>query len=140
MLALPNVEHIRKKAQDVVEAMTDTLDLIVCDMNIHPDQTTQICKDAIPMLKKGGTLLMTMKFNGTANTVLFFFNFETPTSSFPSTFFLFFFFLLELLWCILLLLLLLLISITDASDYFMSNVFTFGVTSSWSKALAGTSR
>ena len=70
MLALPNVEHIRKKAQDVVEAMTDTLDLIVCDMNIHPDQTTQICKDAIPMLKKGGTLLMTMKFNGTANAVL----------------------------------------------------------------------
>jgi len=65
VLALPNVEHIRKKAQDVVEAMTDTLDLIVCDMNIHPDQTTQICKDAIPMLKKGGTLLMTMKFNGT---------------------------------------------------------------------------
>ena len=65
VLALPNVEHIRKKAEDVVDALTDTLDVLVCDMNVHPNQTMAICNQALPMLRKGGTLFMTMKFHGT---------------------------------------------------------------------------
>jgi hypothetical protein len=41
------------------------VDLMVCDMNYHPEQAVKVCASMLSRLKRGGVLLMTMKFFGT---------------------------------------------------------------------------
>ena len=40
------------------------LDLLVCDINKHPEAAARICRDLFSQLRPGGRLVMTMKFFG----------------------------------------------------------------------------
>ena len=40
-------------------------DLLVCDINTHPDQCASLCRSLLPLLKPGGKLILTLKFTGT---------------------------------------------------------------------------
>ncbi|GMH36209.1 hypothetical protein BSKO_04077 [Bryopsis sp. KO-2023] len=68
--ALSNVVHIKTKAEDAVEkiqqlAMDDSgADLVVCDMNQHPFQAVDTIKCILPVLKRGGWVVWTLKFFG----------------------------------------------------------------------------
>ena len=68
-LSLPNVHHLRCKSElagDTIETLLEgeKADLLVADMNQHPDTTVQAMKPLLPFLKAGGTIIMTMKFYG----------------------------------------------------------------------------
>lgn len=68
-LSLPNVHHLRCKSElagDTIETLLEgeKADLLVADMNQHPDTTVQAMKPLLPFVKAGGTIIMTMKFYG----------------------------------------------------------------------------
>lgn len=68
-LSLSNVHHLRCKSE-VAGTHINTLldgekaDLLVADMNQHPDTTLQAMKPLLPFVKAGGLIIMTMKFYG----------------------------------------------------------------------------
>jgi 23S rRNA (cytidine2498-2'-O)-methyltransferase len=55
----PNIEHIRKKAQDI--KLEKPLDLIVNDMNMEPKETAKIMNKVAPLLRAGGLAIVTIK-------------------------------------------------------------------------------
>lgn len=64
-----NVSHICKKVEDAHRELQDwtrmrCFDLLVCDINKHPIETTRIIALLLPYLKSGGTIIMTLKFHG----------------------------------------------------------------------------
>jgi hypothetical protein len=68
-LSLPNVHHLQCKSElagDAIETLLEgeKADLLVADMNQHPDTTVQAMKPLLPFVKPGGTIIMTMKFYG----------------------------------------------------------------------------
>ena len=68
-LLLPNVHHVRCKSEDAGEQIQAVLqgrkaDVLVADMNQHPDTTVEAMKPLLPWLKTGGLIVMTMKFYG----------------------------------------------------------------------------
>lgn len=88
--AMPNVRHIQKMSQDSVEDVAHALkqnsnqgepnsttttittetnavaDLLVCDMNRHPDQALEILSPLFEALCPGGLCVWTLKFRGKA--------------------------------------------------------------------------
>ena len=68
-LLLPNVHHIRMKSELAgkhVRALlgNNKADMLVADMNQHPDTTVEAIKPLLPFVKPGGVIIMTMKFYG----------------------------------------------------------------------------
>lgn len=68
-LLLPNVHHIKCKSEvaaDNIRALlgSNKIDLIVADMNQHPDTTIQAIIPLLEFVKAGGLIIMTMKFYG----------------------------------------------------------------------------
>lgn len=68
-LILPNVNHIKMKSElagNHVRALLDNgkADMLVADMNQHPDTTVEAVKPLLPFLRPGGIIIMTMKFYG----------------------------------------------------------------------------
>ena len=68
-LLLPNVHHLMCKSEAAgaqVKALVGggKADLLVADMNQHPDTTVQAIKPLLPFVKAGGVIVMTMKFYG----------------------------------------------------------------------------
>lgn len=68
-LSLPNVHHLKCKSELAGNAINKLLggskaDLLVADMNQHPDTTVQAMKPLLPFVKAGGIIIMTMKFYG----------------------------------------------------------------------------
>ena len=68
-LVLPNVQHIKMKSELAGKCVGALLgngqaDLLVADMNQHPDTTVEAVKPLIPFLRPGGIIIMTMKFYG----------------------------------------------------------------------------
>eukprot|EP00890_Picochlorum_soloecismus_P004849 jgi/Picsp_1/5365/NSC_02726-R1_ribosomal rna methyltransferase len=67
---LGTIRHIRKKSQDTKEDMENILidgqqvDLICCDANRHPAQLKEMLEPAVPYLRVGGTIIVTLKFRG----------------------------------------------------------------------------
>lgn len=66
---LPNVHHIKCKSELAGEAISSLLkgsqaELIVADMNQHPDVTILAMQPLLQFLKPGGAIVMTMKFYG----------------------------------------------------------------------------
>jgi 23S rRNA U2552 (ribose-2'-O)-methylase RlmE/FtsJ len=68
--ALPNVVHLKRKC-DAEGALAvgaalhgQPIDLLVCDMNVHPRVVLDALKPLLGMLRPGGLLLVTLKFNG----------------------------------------------------------------------------
>lgn len=64
-----NVSHICKKVEDAHKELQDWtrerfFDLLVCDVNKHPIETTRIIALLLPYLKSGGTIILTLKFHG----------------------------------------------------------------------------
>jgi 23S rRNA U2552 (ribose-2'-O)-methylase RlmE/FtsJ len=71
VLALPNVVHIKKTSQEATEDILamlgkqeTSIDLLVSDMNRHPEQMHQILKPLLGVLCSGGMIILTMKFRG----------------------------------------------------------------------------
>jgi len=73
VLALPNVFHIQKKAEESAEEMKAILgeedcalgvDLMVCDMNRPPHRMLEIVKDCMHLVKEGATVILTLKYKG----------------------------------------------------------------------------
>lgn len=66
----PNVIHLRRKSEDCIEEVkrlsepTQGVDLLVCDMNMHPQRMAEIVKTMLPLLKSGALLVLTFKFFG----------------------------------------------------------------------------
>ena len=61
-----NVTHLRSKAAD---AMSDIAtfglgDLLVCDMNHHVCDAIPVIQTAIPYVRQGGLIILTLKFFG----------------------------------------------------------------------------
>ena len=68
-LLLPNVQHLKCKSELAGKHVRsllcdDKADLLVADMNQHPDTTVEAIKPLLPHVKAGGTIIMTMKFYG----------------------------------------------------------------------------
>ena len=68
-LLLPNVHHLMCKSEVAGEQVQALLgggkaDLLVADMNQHPDTTVEAIKPLLSFVKAGGTIVMTMKFYG----------------------------------------------------------------------------
>lgn len=66
---LPNVCHIKRKAEDALGAVHNELeeaqaDLLVCDMNQHPFRACEAVKALAAAVQPGGLVIMTMKFFG----------------------------------------------------------------------------
>ncbi|KAL0032338.1 hypothetical protein WJX79_005830 [Trebouxia sp. C0005] len=59
-------KHVAMVAGDAIETLLEgeKADLLVADMNQHPDTTVQAMKPLLPFVKAGGTIIMTMKFYG----------------------------------------------------------------------------
>jgi hypothetical protein len=55
----------RFAAEANVRDTRSEVDLMVCDMNYHPEQAVKVFASMLSRLKRGGVLLMTMKFFGT---------------------------------------------------------------------------
>jgi hypothetical protein len=70
VLALPNVIHIKQQTQAATEGIIaaigqeKTIDLIVCDINKHPETMLIIIKPLLGMLRSGGMVILTMKYRG----------------------------------------------------------------------------
>ncbi|GAX75923.1 hypothetical protein CEUSTIGMA_g3366.t1 [Chlamydomonas eustigma] len=69
---LPNIHHIRKKASDACRDLEALLrreekqvDVLTCDMNMHPVRASQVLKSFLQYLKPGGQVVLTLKFTGT---------------------------------------------------------------------------
>lgn len=65
----PNVSHICKKVEDAHKELQEWtrmrfFDLLVCDINKHPIETTRIISPLLPYVKSGGTIILTLKFHG----------------------------------------------------------------------------
>lgn len=65
----PHVTHLRMKAEDAVDQIATLLqgrgvDLLVSDMNQHPQRAAKAIAALLPLLKPGGYLVMTLKFYG----------------------------------------------------------------------------
>lgn len=59
-----NVEHIPAKVQDCTPDLLNrgiVADLVVCDMNVTPAQTTDALLDLLPVIKPGATIVLTFK-------------------------------------------------------------------------------
>lgn len=68
-LLLPNVHHIKLKSELAGKHVGALLgdgkaDMIVADMNQHPDTTVEAIKPLLPFVRPGGIVIMTMKFYG----------------------------------------------------------------------------
>ena len=68
-LLLPNVHHVKSKSELAGNAISSLLagskaDLVVADMNQHPDVTVLAMQPLLQFLKPGGAIIMTMKFFG----------------------------------------------------------------------------
>ena len=68
-LSLPHVLHLKCKSEMAgahikMRLDGEKADLLVADMNQHPDTTVQAMKPLLPFLKAGGLIIMTMKFYG----------------------------------------------------------------------------
>lgn len=68
-LALPNLKHVRAKAEEAVPAIQRELaawggraDLLVSDMNKHPAAMVKMVAPLLPLLRPGGRLVLTLKF------------------------------------------------------------------------------
>lgn len=64
-----NVSHICKKVEDAHKELQEwtrmrLFDLLVCDINKHPIETTRIISPLLPYVKSGGTIILTLKFHG----------------------------------------------------------------------------
>lgn len=68
-LLLPNVHHIKLKSELAGKHVAALLgcgkaDMLVADMNQHPDTTVEAIKPLLPFVRPGGNIIMTMKFYG----------------------------------------------------------------------------
>lgn len=68
-LALPAVQHVRKRSGDAVPDIRAGLrgrgvDIIVCDMNQLPQECAPCIAPLLPLLAPGGHVVMTCKFTG----------------------------------------------------------------------------
>ena len=66
---LPNVHHVKCKSELAGEAISSLLkgrkaEVIVADMNQHPDVTVLAMQPLLQFLIPGGIIIMTMKFYG----------------------------------------------------------------------------
>lgn len=60
--ALPNVLHVRRRAEDYAAADTGEFDLLTCDMNVEsPFAAAMLCRYAT-RLREGGQAILTIKF------------------------------------------------------------------------------
>lgn len=62
VLALPNVHHMKMRAEDAIAGVQQLLgsaqlDLLVCDMNIHPFKMMGIALPLLPLLKPGARVV-----------------------------------------------------------------------------------
>ncbi|KAL4532313.1 hypothetical protein Ndes2526B_g08218 [Nannochloris sp. 'desiccata'] len=70
VLALTNVVHIRQQSQAATEEIIaavgqdKTIDLLVCDINRHPEEMISILKPLLGMLRSGGMIILTLKYRG----------------------------------------------------------------------------
>ena len=67
VIALPDVIHVKKMGEAAVEDLKVAkcmADLIVCDINQPPYRVASVLLQMMEFLKPGGSILMTMKFNG----------------------------------------------------------------------------
>ena len=63
VLALPNVTHMRVRAETLLTAPDiGKFDIITDDMNMDPDASAQVLVDLAPLVKPGATGIMTVKF------------------------------------------------------------------------------
>lgn len=59
---LPNVVHVRQRAEDYAAQAQGPFDLLTCDMNVEsPFAAKMLCQYA-PLLKEGGEAILTIKF------------------------------------------------------------------------------
>ena len=60
----PNVSHLRVRAEEVVtdEDWRGGFDLLTCDMNVDPREAAEVVCALAPVLKPGGTAIMTVKY------------------------------------------------------------------------------
>lgn len=68
-LMLPNVHHVKLKSELAGKHVGALLgngkaDMLVADMNQHPDTIVAAVKPLLPFVKIGGIIIMTMKFYG----------------------------------------------------------------------------
>lgn len=68
-LVLRNVHHIKLKSELAGKRLRALLgngqaDMLVADMNQHPDTTVEAVKPLLPFVRPGGLIIMTMKFYG----------------------------------------------------------------------------
>lgn len=68
-LSLANVLHVRKRSGDAVADIRDGLhgrrvDIIVCDMNVLPQECAPCIAPLLPLLAPGGYVILTCKFAG----------------------------------------------------------------------------
>ncbi len=63
VLSIPNVTHVRARAETLVDRDdTGVFDIVTNDMNMDPERSAQVLCDVAPLLKPGGTMVMTVKF------------------------------------------------------------------------------
>jgi len=62
--ALPNVEHLRCRAEDLVGRadLVGAFDLMTADMNVDPAQAATIVARLAPLLKPGASAILTIKY------------------------------------------------------------------------------
>jgi len=61
--ALPNVRHLRCRAEAVARETVGSVDLIVDDMNIEGVESARVLCELAPLLPPGGPAVMTVKFH-----------------------------------------------------------------------------
>ncbi len=62
VLALPNVTHVRRRAEEYLPDAQGPFDLITCDMNAESDVSARLLCAAAPLLREGGEAILTVKF------------------------------------------------------------------------------
>lgn len=67
--ALPNVVHVQRRSSEAVPAIQKVLhgrrvDIIVCDMNMLPQECAPCIAPLLPLLAPGGHVILTCKFSG----------------------------------------------------------------------------
>ena len=61
--ALPNVIHVRRRAQDYVGEARGPFDLLTCDMNVESQVAARLLCDYAPLLGDGAQAILTIKFS-----------------------------------------------------------------------------
>ncbi|KAG8461682.1 hypothetical protein KFE25_001300 [Diacronema lutheri] len=64
VLVLPGVAHMRMRAEEAAAAMLargERFELLVCDMNLPPDDVVRLVQSMAPAVRPGGYLVLTLK-------------------------------------------------------------------------------